>query len=260
MVGIEYIGKNNRWAILGLILILLIGGTIWKFQRDKISDLNDKNLTDTNLRKSLNDTVDYYLNKEQDWVAEKLTIQYRIDDLEEINNELTADQKRLISKVKEIQKENSVISAALVKAKFIIDSLINDSGLVDTLNNTIEFTDANDNIKYKFKIFSVRPYPLDSKPRLLIDELSLPNEQFIEFHWKDEKKEGYPISFSVTNTNEYFKIVDINSYAIPELIKEEIDPTTWGKITDWFKGNGKLAGCVVGGIVVGSAGTLMLIL
>jgi hypothetical protein len=57
-----------------------------------------------------------------------------------------------------------------------------------------------------------------------------PNTQKIDFQWKDNRKEGYPISFSVINTNPYFKVTDIQSYIIPEIIKSELKPNIWQKI------------------------------
>ena len=67
------------------------------------------------------------------------------------------------------------------------------------------------------------------KPELVFKNLQFNNTQIIDFHWKDNKKEGYPIAFSVSNSNPYFEVVNIESYAIPEL-KREIKPTFWKRI------------------------------
>jgi hypothetical protein len=130
---------------------------------------------------------------------------------------------------------------------------------VDTTNKTVEFIEPNNpDIKYHFTARGVLPFPTNIKPTLLINNITLPNEQFVEFHWLDNKKEGYPIAFSVTNTNKFVKVYDVNSYAIPELKKEIVNPTGWEKVGQWFVKNGKIVGYVAGGIVVGAGGTYLL--
>jgi len=257
----KFLLEKNRWAIALVIILLLVGGGIWKLQHNKINDLKDKYQTEVNLRNALADSVHHYQNKEKEWVAEKLTIQASLKDLEKINGQLTDDQKRLIAKIKEVNKENAIITAALIQANFKIDSLIHSGAvIVDTTNKTVEFISPpnNPDISYNLKAFGVLPYPVNSKPTLIINSLFLPNEQFVEFHWTDNKKEGYPIAFSVTNSNKYVKVNDINSYAIPELKKEIINPSGWQKIGQWFVKNGKIVGYVAGGVVVGAGGTYIL--
>lgn len=257
---LEFLAKNNRWALVLVILLLILGGGFMKIQHNKILTLRTEKLAEVNLRNALLDTVHIYQNKEKDWVAEKLTIQADIKDLEDDKVQLTADQQRLITKVNEVNKENSIITAALVQANFIIDSLQH-GGLVvvDTVNKTVSFIEPeNPDIRYDFTATGVLPFPPNTKPSLLINSLNLPNEQFVEFHWRDQKKEGYPIAFSITNSNKYVKVNNINSYAIPELQKVVINPTGWEKFGQWFKKNGKIVGYVAGGVVVGAGGTYIL--
>ena len=257
---LEFLAKNNRWAIVLVLLLFIIGGGFIKIQHNKIVKLRTEKLAEVKLRNALTDTVHVYQNKEKEWVAEKLTIQATVKDLEKDKVQLTDDQKRLVAKVKEVEKENSIITAALVQANFIIDSLQH-GGLVvvDTLNKTVAFIEPdNPDIQYDFAAIGVLPYPPNTKPTLLINHLNLPNEQFVEFHWRDQRKEGYPIAFSITNSNKYVKVNNINSYAIPELQKEVINPTGWEKVGQWFKRNGKIVGYVAGGVVVGAAGTYVI--
>ena len=257
---LEFLGKNNRWAIVLVILLLLLGGGFLKIQRNKINDLKDKYQSEVNLRKALTDSLDIYKNKEGEWVAEKRTIQATIKELEAMNGELTVDQKRLLAKIKEVNKENSIITAALIHANFIVDSLMH-SGIVivDTANKTVDFIETtNPDVRYTFQAHGVLPFPENTKPTLLIKNLTLLNEQFVEFHWMNNKKEGYPIAFSITNTNKYVKVYDINSYAIPEIKKEIINPTGWEKVTVWLRKNDKIIGYVVGGAAVGVGGTYIL--
>lgn len=257
---LEFLAKKNRWAIVLVIILLLLGSGLFKIQRNRINDLKDKYQSEVNLRKALSDSLKIYQNKEGQWVAEKRTIQATIKQLEEMNGELTADQRRLLAKIKEVNKENSIITAALIRANFVIDSLKH-SGIiiVDTTNKTVDFIEnINPDIRYNFQARGVLPYPMGSTPSLFINNLTLPNEQFVEFHWVNNKKEGYPIAFSVTNSNSYVKVYDVNSYAIPEIKKEIINPTGWEKITVWLNKNGKMVGYVVGGVVIGAGGTYIL--
>lgn len=257
---LEFLAEKNRWAIVLIIILLLLGGGIMKFQSNRISDLKDKYQSEVNLKKALLDSLDIYQNKEGEWVAEKRTIQASIKELESMNGELTADQKRLLAKIKEVNRDNSIITAALIKANFVIDSLMHGGiVVVDTTNKTVDFIEkVNPDIRYNIQARGVLPYPQGTKPTLFINNLTLPNEQFVEFHWMDEKKEGYPIAFSVSNSNKFVKVYDVNSYAIPELKPDILTPTGWKKIGVWLNKNGKIVGYVAGGIVIGAGGTYVL--
>ncbi len=257
---LEFFVKNNRWALLLVILLLILGGGFLKIQHNKILKLRTEKLAEVKLKNALLDTLHIYQNKDSLWVAEKLTIQASVKDLENDKVQLTANQQRLIAKVKDVEKENSVITAALIQANFIIDSLQHGGlVLVDTVNKTVSFIEPDDpDIQYNFTATGVLPFPPNTKPSLLINSLRLPNEQFVAFHWVDDRKAGYPIAFSLTNSNKYVKVNDINSYAIPQLQKEVINPTGWGKFGQWIKKNGKIVGYVAGGVVVGAGGTYIL--
>ena len=257
---LEFLAKNNRWAIVLVILLFVVGGGIFKIQNNRIKEWKGKHQSEVKLKNALLDSVHVYQDKEGLWVAEKLTIQASVKDLEKEKEQLTANQNRLVAKVKEVEKENSVITAALIQANFIIDSLQHGGlVLVDTLNKTVSFIEPdNPDIQYDFTATGVLPFPPNTKPSLLINSLRLPNEQFVEFHWVDDRKAGYPIAFSLTNSNKYVKVNDINSYAIPQLQKEVINPTGWEKVGQWFKKNGKVVGYVAGGVVVGAAGTYVI--
>lgn len=260
MKGIlEFLAKNNRWAIVLIIILLLVGGGIFRFQSNKIKEWKGKHLTEVKLNKALNDTVTYYQNAWGEEVAEKLTIQATVKQLENRNDELTASQKELLARVKEVENDNAVITAALIEARLVIDSLIG-TGPVVTTDTTVTFfsEDTATHFQYEIKIGEVKRLSPLIEPTILFKQLEFPNNQFVEFHWKDNKKEGYPIEFSVSNSNPYYKTYNINSYAIPELQKEVINPTGWQKVGVWIKKNGKIIGYVAGGVVVGAGGTYLL--
>ena len=266
---LEFLGKNNRWAIALLILLLVVGGGIWKLQRNKINDLKDKYQTEVKLKDALIDSVGYYRNAYGEVVAEKLTIQESIKNLEKMYGQLTTSQKELITRVKELDRKNTVIAAALIEANVKIDSLLIKDGkdgtdvVVDTVNKMTKFTnlakaDSTTELIFDIDVNNILPAYPNIKPTLTFIKLDFPNKQFIEFHWKDEKKKGYPVAFSTSNSNKYYQTANINSYAIPALSKEILNPTGWQKVGQWFIKNGKIVGFVAGGVVVGAGGTYIL--
>lgn len=265
---LEFFAKNNRWAILLVAVLLLVGGGIFNLQRNKIKEWKQKHQTEVNLNTALNAEMTVYQNKEQDWVAEKLSMQASLKQLFDRFNDLTASQKELVTRVKQLNKDNTVITAALIEANVKIDSLLvgqSDSStvVVDTIEKKVNFNniataDSTTNFIYDIDINHVLPAYVDVTPTMLFKNLDFPNKQLVVFEWKDDKKRGYPVSFSTTNSNPYYKTNDINSYAIPELYKKTLDPTGWQKVGYWFKKNGKIVGWVAGGVVVGAGGTYLL--
>ena len=257
----EFLAKNNRWAILLIILLIVIGGGIYKLQSNKISNLNIKYDSEVKLKNALLDTVHTYKNKEGQWVTEKLTIQERVEDLLEDSARLTKSQKKLVDKINDVNKENSIITAALIHSNFIVDSLKHGGVVdVDTANKTVNFTELiNPDIRYDFLASGVLPFPINSKPTLFINNLTLPNEQFVEFHWNDDKKADFPIAFSVTNTNKYVKVYDVNSYAIPAIQKDVLNPTGWEKFGAWMNRNQKYLKWFGGGALAGGAATYIIL-
>ena len=269
MKGIlEFFAKNNRWAILLVAVLLLVGGGIFNFQRNKIKEWKQKHQTEVNLNTALNAEMKVYQNKEMNWVAEKETMQASLTHLFDRFNDLTDSQKELVTRVKQLNKDNTVITAALIEANVKIDSLLvgqTDSGavVIDTIEKKVNFNnlataDTTTNLIYDVDVNHVLPAHADVTPTMLFKNLDFPNTQLVAFEWKNDKKKGYPISFSTTNTNPYYKTNDINSYAIPELYKETLNPTGWQKVGIWFKKNGKIVGWVAGGVVVGAGGTYLL--
>jgi len=271
MKGIlEFLAKNNRWAILLVAILLLVSGGIFKIQRNSINEWKNKHQTEVKLKDALIDTVSYYKNAYGDEVAEKLTIQESVKNLEKMFGQLSDSQKELVSRVKKLNKDNTVITAALIEASVKIDSLLirdsigGTSVVIDTVNKATNFSnlakaDSTSEILFDIDVKNILPAYPNIKPTLTFNKLDFPNKQFVVFEWKNEKKKGYPISFSTTNTNEYYKTENINSYAIPQLHKEILDPTGWQKVGIWFQKNGKIIGGVAGGLVVGAGGTYLLL-
>jgi len=136
-----------------------------------------------------------------------------------------------------------------------IDSLRNGKVTVDTTEGRINISDSLPEIQYSFDIFKVKPKFPNQNPVFKINYLFLPNKQFVEFHWKNDRKEGYPIAFSISNSNKYFKTANIDSYIIPEIQKDKIKPNFWQKT---WKGIKTTSPYIIGGVI--GAGTVFLLM
>ena len=153
--------------------------------------------------------------------------------------------------IKELNKKNDVIVAALVQANVKIDSLASTGkAVIDTVNKNIIFPEiTNPDLQYHIQAKNVVPAFPNIKPSLFIIDLNMPNKSFVSFQF--DKLRGNPISFTVSNTNKYFKIANIESYAIPGINKDMIQPTGLQKTWNWIKKNGTIIIVGVGGVVAG---------
>lgn len=246
----------KKYIGIVIIVILSILFSVIYFQQRKINKINDKYSTEVNLNNALFDSLHSYQNKEKEWVAEKLTIQTSIKNLEKINDKLSIFQKELLVRIKEIEKKNDIIVAALIETNVKINEL--KPSTVDIKDSSIIFGDSTKNLKYNIEIGHVKPINAGVVPTLTFNEFELPNTQFVEFHWKNDKKKGYPITFSVSNSNVYFKTTNIDSYAIPNLKKKDLNPNAWDRFVKWTKNNNKIILSVGIGVVGGIAGALLL--
>lgn len=263
----DYLKVNNRWAVVLLVLVLLASGAIIRLKNMKIDSLKDDVKKEVKLKDALLDSIKYYQNKEKEWVAEKLTIQETIKNLEKMYGQLTDAQKELIKRIQEVDKKNNIITAALIEANVKIDSLLvrdgKDGGqvTVDTTNKKINFNNfATKDTSFVFNIDVNNVLPLypNVKPTMLFKSIEIPNKQFVEFHWKNDKKKGYPISCSVSNSNKYIKVTGLESYAIPPLNKLKLNPNGWQKIGNFFIKNGRTLVYIGVGTAVGAGGYYIL--
>jgi cell division protein FtsB len=252
----NFLKQKNNMLIAVLILLFLAMGTTIYFQNKSINKYKDKYQTEVKLKNALLDTMGVYQNKEKEWVAEKLTIQESIKNLEKINAQLTNSQKELLARVKEMNKNYDVIAAALIETNVLIKGLtFHGEPKVDTINKTINFTDSSNVDKkvvyYDITATKVIPAFPNIKTGLVINRMYFPNKQFVAFRWEKNKGANYPVSFSVSNSNDYFRTVNIESYAIPELKYEGT------KFEQWLAKNGKVLMYL--GIGAGSATAVWLL-
>jgi hypothetical protein len=227
----KFLLNKTNIIIIVIAAVIIFGGAY--FYDNKLNNLRNELQIERNLKMALIDSVEYYTNKHNEVVAEKLTLQVKLKDLGKINDDLSVNQKELLNRLFEIEKEKEIIAAALVDMQFKVDSLL-DNGVVTVQDSSVTFSKINDNINYKIRVNNVRP--IDSyEPSLYFEQINIFNRQFIEFHWEDNKDYGYPVSFSITNTNPYFLVNDVDSYIIPEIKKVEVKPTFWQKFGETLK-------------------------
>jgi len=253
--------KINLVQLILIILgIVLLFGSGFKFHTDKVSNINDKLADEVRVKEALLDEVSTYKTKEGTWISEKRTLQVKVTDIRALLNDtiinLSDIQRELLENIKDYKDKNDIISAALIKLEFKLDSIAHGGiTIVDTANNTVNFKDSYiDSTKqfdYGFTISNVVPYPKDVMPKLTIDSLSFRNNQFIRFYWENDKRLGHPIAFSVTNSNGFFRTNNIDSYVIPNIVKDELNPDFWQKIDNFMKDNKKTLLGVGAGVVVG---------
>ena len=248
--------KNIYFYIL--FLFLLFGITIFLFNK-RTNHLSDTITSERKLNEALKDSVQFFQTNNGELVAEKRTLQGDIKDLLNKNTGLSIEQKQLLLTInrlnKEWRKDRVIFAGATIKYNSLIDSLntvIAVASNIDTLNNMISFVekDTSSNFIYNIDILNVRPYSLNYVPKIKFNGLDFPNTQTITFNWDINDRKDYPVSFSVLNTNQYYRVYNIESFAIPELNKKLINPNGWQKTWRWIKVNGKY-------ILVGTAGILI---
>lgn len=223
-----------------VIVILIITIFIQQvYFKNKVEKLNEERNLEIKFSNAIMDTLDIYKNKYSEEVAEKLSLQYDLIKLRFKIDSVGSINDRLLNRINGLEQKNNIISAALIQSRIIIDSLENITPIIE--DDKITFIDSTEYLTYRIEIDHVIPSDTLITPSLNIYDLIIPNEQFIEFHWEDNKKIGYPISFSVTNTNPYIKTTDISSYIIPEINKSNIKPSTFEKIKDFLNSNGLIA-------------------
>jgi hypothetical protein len=240
--------KNHLLIVIIVAIILGLSATVY-FQRKSIINLKNKVDTEVKLKDALLDTMKIYQNKEGEWTAEKLTIQETVKNLTKMYGQLTDAQKELIDRVKELNKKSDVIAAALIQSNVKIDSLLSTGKpIIDTVNKNITFPEVtNPDLQYHIQARNVIPAFPNVKPTLFIIDLNMPNKSLVTFQF--DKTKGNPISFSVSNSNKYIQIANIDSYAIPGINKDIVQPTGWQKTWTWIKKNGTI-------IIVGTVGVV----
>lgn len=221
--------------VVGILIVALFSGG-FGFMGKQIKKTNDKLAEQINLNNALNDKLQFTQNYLEETVATKLTLQTTIDKLEDLNGDLTENQQELVSRIKTIEKNNDIISAALVRTEAKLDSALFNDGDFEIGDGYVSYAKATDTITFDLTMNNVQPVEPYKDPTVMFNQLRIPNKQFIEFEWKNDK-EYYqrPISFSVSNSNPLIVTTEADSYTIPEVNYNALNPTFGEKVDEFFE-------------------------
>jgi hypothetical protein len=219
----EFISKNFTFnTILNIILIVFVY-FLYTSYNTQIEDSKKNQEMTEKLMYALQDSMRIVIKANGEMSYERKTLQAELKDLKRENLNLNANQRFLLS---QIESTKNLISAGLVDISVRLSGMTNNNSNF-TNDSTVNFTYNSDSLKYNIDIKGVAKYK-NLKPSMTFNNIETPNKMVVDFKW-GEKKEGYPVSFSVTNTNPLYKVNDIQSYAIPQLDKREVKPTRWQK-------------------------------
>lgn len=226
---LNYIKNNITYVIFIAIVLILI--TYINHQSTKINELSNDVESSGLLIDALNDTIIQQKNSIGELTSSKRTIQTNFNELQKSYDYLNESQKKLVDRIDNLKNENNLISAAYIKIKAELDSLLitdGDGGVIINNDSSVTFTHKSDSLEF---IGTVNNVIIGSKsPSFLINNLMIPNEQFISFEWEnDDDYYQKPVRFSITNTNPLITTTGIESYSIPEVNKNLIKPTNWQK-------------------------------
>jgi len=240
--------KNNNFFKVGFVVLLVVVLYMLYNNHNNISKLNKQLIQQEKLTNALMDTMITTKNSYGEIVNSKLTIQADINNLINSSINFSENQRRLLQRVSELQKNSDVIAAALITTTFKLDSLLDGYNVVvDNLNNTVSFSDSTEHLVYDIMVTNVAPVLPKVKPLILFNRFEAPNDYYIDFSWDKNKRANYPVSFTITNTNPLFVTQDINSYVIPEIDKNNLKPSWWKRTTKFVGKYGEYV--VIGGVV-----------
>ncbi|MFW6272271.1 MAG: hypothetical protein ACOC2U_00640 [bacterium] len=225
------ITKTLLFVIIGALLVLFYFG--FSYHNNKVSELKTTVENKDNLTKALVDSVDHYKDENGRLVYEKRTLQADISELSDKNIKLSESQKKLMNHVKELNKENDVLNSAYIETKTELNELKDNLGEVDTLNKRVTFKDSTEFVEYELLVNNVLPYK-NKKPRLSFDKFTINTDYNVDFVWGD-KKEGYPVSVKLTYDNPFVQTKNVESYIIPNVKPDVVEPSGWNKVKKWFK-------------------------
>lgn len=250
--------KFNIKDILFAIIILLLLYFGYHYIRN--NNIDSKYENEIKLNEALRDSVRYFKTELGEEVATKRSLVGTISELKKINNDTVIafikDIERLKKELK--KKDMELFAAGRIEYIPLIESsnkVIANVDRIDSINNMVSFieTDSEAHFIYDLDVTGVRPYPVGIHPEITFNKIDFPNTQIVTFNFDKNKRKDYPISFSVVNTNPYYRVFNIESYTIEGLTKDNINPNGWKKAWNWIKMNGKLILVGAAGFFVGSS-------
>lgn len=236
--------------IIVAVIFLMGGGFGWL--GNKLNKTADQLALQQNLTMALQADLTYTKNKLDEEVASKMTLQADVKELKDINLNLTDNQKELLSRIKGLEKDNNIISAALVETQTKLDSLLIDDGEVTVGDDFVTIAKATDSLTFDITMNNVQTLQPYKEPTLSFNELLIPNKNFIEFHWDNNKKyKQKPVSFSITNSSPFVTTTQVDSYIIPEVNYKVLNPSFGERVGEFFN---KPAVKWVGGAIIFGTG------
>jgi hypothetical protein len=239
--------------IIGIIIIgVVIGG--YGLFNGKLNNVQDKLKNQIKLNQALNDSLIYTKNKLGEVEATKISLQSSLANVKERNNQLSENQKELIKRIDNLKNKNDLISAALVESEVVIDSLkniISDTTIINKEDSTITFVEKSDSLNFDISVGKVLPASDIYNPTLSINRLVIPNKQFITFKF-DDNDQYYqtPVKFTISNSNSLVKTVGADSYIIPNINPDVVNPSFSEKLKKFF--NKPTVKIITGTIIFGS--------
>ena len=240
-----------KTIIIVIVILLLVFGGGFGWIGKLINQANNQLSQQIHLTEALQADLTYTKNKLDEEVATKNSLQADIKTINEQNLNLTKNQEELLWRMKNVQKDNDLISAALIETQATLDSIRfeNTHVVINEKDTSLTFVQNNDSIGFDITVGKVRPSSAFAIPTLTFNSLKIPNKLFIEFHWDNNKEyKQKPIAFSVTHSNPLMITTNMDSFIIPEVNKKALKPTGWQKVGGFFK-NRKVE-LIVGGIGV----------
>ena len=241
----------TKIILVAIIAILLIGGySLWRTTKtEHIAELQASN----NYKDALFSKMKVFKDTNGLIWAERNALQVSLFQLRADSTLLTAQKKELLKRITATGDAKNVIAAALIETKVKANS-IQVIKPVTVTDSTVTFAAKTDSISFKATVTNVQALP-HRIASFHLDSLTLSNKSYVNFKW-GAKKEGFPVSFSITNSNPMFKTVNIESYIIPEISKTALQPTFFEKVGTGIRTHGMAFGI---GSVVGFAGATYLL-
>lgn len=241
----------TKIILVAIIGILLIGGySLWRTTKtEHIAELQQS----VNYKNALLSKMKIYKDTNGLIWAERNSLQVSLFQLRADSALLTTQKKELLKRIIVTGDEKDIIAAALIETKLKNESIHVVKPTFST-DSSITFSNKTDTISFNAIVTNVHAIP-HRIPSFHLDSLTMSNKTFIDFKW-GTRKNGFPISFSVTNSNPIFKTVNIESYIIPEITKTALRPTLFEKIGTGVKTHGFAFGI---GAVVGFTGATYLL-
>lgn len=269
----ENVFQRNKSTILTaiiVILLLIIGFGYFQLKSSHKEELSAKE----NYNNALVAQMKTYRDKNGILYNEKLTLQTSLKQLEQDrdNGKLNADKKELLARIEASGRKKDIIAAALVKAEVKTKKIVIDKPSV-VRDSSISFSYNSDTINVDLTVKNVVGIK-GRKPALFLDSISLKNTVYVQYDW-GKRTEGYPVSFTISNSNPLFKTSNVESYIIPEVVKDKVRPGLVKRVGKFIVtkavpivagvasgvATGALAGPAVGvavGVGVGTASSILL--